>query len=82
MNKNCDLASSAPCSRDDRYHGSHDGDPKELVPDLNQAKFFALGAKFLMLQRLCLQDLSYKARLELSYSYYTTVVLIVILVMS
>lgn len=34
--------------------------PSELVPDAQQAKFFALGAQFVIIQGLCQQDLRFK----------------------
>lgn len=35
----------------------------ELVPDAEQAKFFALGAQFVIVQDLCQQDLRFKVML-------------------
>ncbi len=37
-----------------------DVDCLKLVPDAEQAKFFALGAQFVIIQELCQQDLRFK----------------------
>lgn len=44
-----------------------------LVPDAEQAKFFALGAQFIIIQKLCQQDLRFKVLLLLYFTLHQIV---------